>query len=140
MDLLATLGLDALGVDTGLFGQLGLDALGVLLRLTGDAAGLGLGVGQCLGVHGIGVGEPLRRLGALGQGDADGFLLLDHQPLHQGRHPFGDDEHDDGEADQLSDECRHLVVPSRIHVDAEDAARQGGRQAIHRRCQLGLSS
>jgi hypothetical protein len=44
MNLLSALDLDALGVHTGLLFELGLDALGVLFRLTGDAAGLGLGV------------------------------------------------------------------------------------------------
>ncbi len=112
LNLLRALGLDAFGVDASLLGQLRFDALGVLPGLVGDLRRLGLGVLECLGVHRVGVGEFLRRLGALGQCGAHRVLLLLHHPLHEWYDPLDDDGDDDREADQVSDEDAHLAVPS----------------------------
>lgn len=112
LNLLSALGLDPLGLSIGLLGELRRDPLGILARLVGDLLTFVLRVLDGLGVHRVGVGELLARLGTLGERDPDRLLLALHQPLHRRHDPLDDDEHDDGEADQLSDEDRHLTTPT----------------------------
>ena len=86
LNLLRALSLQPFGLDASLLLQLAGNALGVMPSLVGDLGRLRLGVLERLGVHGVGVGEFLRRLGTLGERGTDGVLLLLHQRLHRRHH------------------------------------------------------
>ena len=91
------------------FGELGGDSLGVLLGFVGDLLRLRLRLGQGLGVHFVGLGQLLGGRCTIGKRGADRLLLLLHQRPNRRHHVLPDDEHDDREADELPDECRHLL-------------------------------
>ena len=112
LNLLRALSLQPFCFDDRLLLQLACDALRILPSLVGHLGRLRLGVLERLGVHGVGVGEFLGRLGTLGERGADGVLLLLHQRLHRRHDEAPQDVDDDRETDQLTDECRHLAAPA----------------------------
>ena len=103
-DLLVTVALEPLRFGFSLQSQQLSDAKGIGGGLIDNLPGLSATQFQALSVEAVGIGEPLRRLGALLQLRPHRLLLRSHQLAHRRSRVPHEDEHDDAEADQLSNE------------------------------------
>jgi hypothetical protein len=79
-------------------------------RLLDHLGRLGLGLLERLGVLLVGVGDLLRRLGVVRQLGSDVLLLVLHHLADRRHNVLPQQKHDDREADELSDECRHRAT------------------------------
>ena len=110
LNLLSALRFDPFQLGVGLGTQLLGDLLGVMTRLLDHLLRLGLGFFECLGVLGIRVGHLLFRFSVLFELSADSLLLALHHAADRRHDVFHEEKDDDREADELSDECRHLTT------------------------------
>ena len=105
LDLLGALHLDPLDFRVGLGTQLLDDALGVGLRFFGNPLGLRLSVFLRLLVRATGFRESISGGRGVRQLLAHSVLLVRHHLAYR-RHDIAPDQpHDDGEPDELPDEC-----------------------------------